>query len=240
MSNTLPTDDLKKYGIIESDNSFSKKLSADDIQKFLNGFTIVADNDKSRITFQLKDNNSQLDVNIYERDKKLSELLENSKKEIQYSDTFSKYNVNDEKINAQINWTKSAFIFDDKTKSVVEYDMIKNAKILTEKIAEIKNASETNRYKIELQQLKSFLQDKIDQYPEIAKEISVDINIISNEISSVDSISRPEKQMQKEGKGDIQLNVNDQDMFEDVNRHREEDQDQEQEEEVERRRGFRR
>jgi hypothetical protein len=238
MSNTLPTDDLKKYGIIESDNSFSKKLSADDIQKFLNGFTIVADNDKSRITFQLKDNNSQLDVNIYERDKSLSELLENSKKEIQYSDTFSKYNVNDEKINAQINWTKSAFIFDDKTKNIVEYDMIKNAEKLTEKIAEIKNASETNRYKIELLQLKSFLQDKIDKYPEIAKDISVDINIISNEISSVDSISRPEKQIQKEGKDDIQLNVNDQDMFEDVNRHREEEQ--EQEENVERPRGFRR
>lgn len=237
MSNTLPTDDLKKYGIIESDNSFSKKLSADDIQKFLNGFTIVADNDKSRITFQLKDNNSQLDVNIYERDKKLSELLENSKKEIQYSDTFSKYNVNDEKISAQINWTKSAFIFDDKTKNVVEYDMIKNAKILTEKIAEINNTSETNRYKIELQQLKSFLQDKIDQYPEIAKEISVDINIISNEISSVDSISRPEKQMLKEGKEDIQLNVNDPDMFEDVNRHREEEHESE---EVERPRGFKR
>lgn len=236
MNNTLPTDDLKKYGIIESDNSFSKKLSADDIQKFLNGFTIVADNEKSRITFQLKDNNSQLDVNLYERDKSLSELLEKSKKEIQYSDTFSRYNVNDEKKNAQINWTKSAFIFDDQTKNTYEYDMIKNAKILTEKIKEIKNETQTNRYKSELMQLKSFLQDKMDQYPEIAKEISVDINIISNEISSVDSISRPEKQMQKEGKEDIQLNVNDQDMFEDVNRHREEDQ----EEEVEKSRGFRR
>jgi hypothetical protein len=238
MSNTLPTDDLKKYGIIDSDNSFSKKLSADDIQKFLNGFTIVADNDKSRITFQLKDNNSQLDVNLYERDKNISELLENSKKEIQYSDTFTKYNVNDETKNAQLNWTKSVFIFDDKTKNVVEYDMIKNAKILTEKIAEKRNAVETNRYKIKLLQLKSFLQDKIDQYPEIAKEISIDINIISNEISSVDSISRPEKQIEKEGKEDIQLNVNDRDMFEDVNRNREEEQ--EQEEEVERPRGFRR
>jgi len=237
MSNTLPTDDLKKYGIIESDNSFSKKLSADDIQKFLNGFTIVADNDKSRITFQLKDNNSQLDVNLYERDKNLSELIENSKTEIQYSNTFSKYNVNNEK-NEQRSWTKSAFIFDEKTKNVFEYDMVKNAKIVTEKIAEIKNASETNRYKNEFLQLKSFLQDKIDQYPEIAKEISVDINIISNEISSVDSISRPEKQMQKEGKENIQLNVNDRDMFEDINRHREEEQ--EQEEEVERPRGFRR
>ena len=42
-TNTLPTDELKKYGIIENDNSFSKKLNSDDIQKFLHGYTIVAD-----------------------------------------------------------------------------------------------------------------------------------------------------------------------------------------------------
>ena len=53
MTTTLPTDDLKKYGIIDTDNSFSKKLSAEDIQNFYRGATIVADNDKSRITFQL-------------------------------------------------------------------------------------------------------------------------------------------------------------------------------------------
>jgi hypothetical protein len=30
----LPTEDLKTYGIIDEDLTFSKKLSADDIQKF--------------------------------------------------------------------------------------------------------------------------------------------------------------------------------------------------------------
>lgn len=34
MTTTLPTDDLKKYGIIDADNSFSKKLSAEDIKTF--------------------------------------------------------------------------------------------------------------------------------------------------------------------------------------------------------------
>ena len=61
-TNTLPTDELKKYGIINEDLSFSKKLNADDIQKFLKGYTIVADNDKNRATFQLTDNDTQLKV----------------------------------------------------------------------------------------------------------------------------------------------------------------------------------
>ena len=44
-NNNLPTDQLKKYGIIDQDNTFSKKLSPEDIQRFLQGYTIVADND---------------------------------------------------------------------------------------------------------------------------------------------------------------------------------------------------
>ncbi|WP_317127039.1 hypothetical protein [Chryseobacterium carnipullorum] len=59
---TLPTDELKKYGIINEDNSFSKKLNIEDVQKFLQGYTIVADHDKNRATFQLTDNNTKLKV----------------------------------------------------------------------------------------------------------------------------------------------------------------------------------
>lgn len=236
MSNTLPTDDLKKYGIIEADNSFSKKLSADDIQKFLQGFTIVADNDKSRVTFQLTDNNSRLNMNLYERDKKLDEILEKSKDKIQYTDTFSRYNVNNEKNAAQLAWTKSAFVFDEKTQKVIELDMIKNAPELTQMVAERKNADETNTYKLELQKLKNFLYDKIDQYPEIAKDITNDMNIVSREIDSVNSISPDEKQILKGGDSDIQLNANDRDMYEDANRHREEEQ-QEEEQEQHRKKG---
>ena len=71
-TNNLPTDDLKKYGIVEPDNSFSKKLSAEDIQKFLQGYTIVADNDKNRATFQLIESNSKLKVIFLERNKNIS------------------------------------------------------------------------------------------------------------------------------------------------------------------------
>jgi dsDNA-binding SOS-regulon protein len=82
----LPTEDLKTYGIIDEDLTFSKKLSADDIQKFLSGYTIVADNNKNRATFQLTDNNTQLKVIFLERDKSLSEILRNSKEKVQYTD----------------------------------------------------------------------------------------------------------------------------------------------------------
>ncbi|WP_407490908.1 hypothetical protein [Elizabethkingia anophelis] len=239
MTTTLPTDDLKKYGIIDTDNSFSKKLSAKDIQSFLQGATIVADNDKSRITFQLTDENSKLKVNVFERDKNISELLLNSKNEVQYTDTFSKYNINDQKTAAQLSWTKAVFIFDDKNRAIIEYDMIKDAHIINQLIAEKNNPEETNRYKNELLKLKEFLQEKIDKYPEIAKEITNDINIVSNEINSVNSISPDEKQIGKDEKRDIQLGVNDPDMFEDANRHRDE-QHQEQEEELHKPRGFRR
>ena len=90
-TNTLPTDELKKFGIINEDLSFSKKLNADDIQKFLQGYTIVADNDKNRATFQLTENNSKLKVIFLERDKNLSEILEKSKEKIQYFTYFGPY-----------------------------------------------------------------------------------------------------------------------------------------------------
>src|SRR5690554_6377949 len=85
---------------------------------------------------------------------------------------------------------------------------------------------EMNRYKSELQNLKNFLYDKIDQYPDIAKAIRNDMNTNSTTIDSVNSISPTEKQTNTQVKSQIQLNVNDHDLYEDVNRIR---QEQEQE-----------
>ena len=221
----LPIEELKKYGIINEDNTFSKKLTADEITKFLQGYTIVADNEKNRATFQLVDDNSQLKVIFLERDKNLSEIIENSKEQVQYSDIQTKYDPNDAKNSAQLNWTKSAFIFDKQTNKVVEFDLIKNLTELTAIIADKKDVLETNRYKNELLKLKEFLQQKMDKYPEIAKEITNDLNIVSKEINTVNAISPDSNQINKEGKNDIQLNVNDPDLYEDVNRFREEEQD---------------
>ena len=80
--------------------------------------------------------------------------------------------------------------------------------------------------------------DKIDQYPEIAKEIEKDINIVSREINTVNRISRDEKQISKRKNSEVQLNVNDKDLYEDANRNR--DEQKEELQEREKPRGFRR
>lgn len=223
----LPTEELKKFGIINEDLSFSKKLNANDIQRFLQGYTIVADNDKNRATFQLTENNTKLKVIFLERDKSIAELLEKSKEKIQYSETRAQYNVNDNRHSAQLGFSKQAFVFDKETNTIKELDFIKNAPELTKLVLERKNPEEVNQYKLELEKLKSFLQDKIDLYPEIAKRITNDLNIVSREIESVNSITTDEKQIAKENNSDVQLNVNDRDLYEDANRNREEQEEQE-------------
>ncbi|QOW09820.1 hypothetical protein Q73A0000_05290 [Kaistella flava (ex Peng et al. 2021)] len=232
-TNNLPIDDLKKYGIVDADNSFSKKLSANDIQKFLQGYTIVADNDKSRATFQLVENNSRLNVIFLERDKSISEILTNSKDKIEYS------NIQDfSKSDNELNFEKKAFVIDKETNKLVEFDLTKNARELTAIIVDKNDARETNRYKVELLKLKGFLQDKIDQFPEMAKEITNDLNIVSKEINTVNGISQNESNSQKQEQSEVQLNVNDPDLYQDANRIREEEL--EREEDQEKSRGFRR
>ena len=232
-NNTLPQEDLKKYGIINEDNSFSKKLSADDIEKFLNGYTIVADNEKNRIAFKLTDNNSRLNVNLFERDRDFEELLEKSKVKVQYSDVKKQYDITEDKSAAQLNFSKLAFVFDKETNTVREYDMIKNAPELTKVILEKINALENEQYRLELQKLKNVLYDKIDQYPEIAKDIKNDLNIVDREMDTISNVS--ENTMQKEKT--VDLDVNDKDMYEDANREREEKFQDEQEEDLDRPRG---
>lgn len=232
-TNNLPTNELKKYGILEPDNSFSKKLSAEDIQKFLQGYTVVADNKTNRATFQLVENNSRLNVVFLERDKNISNILAESRERIEYSE------IKDlSKGENQINFEKKAFVYDKETQNVVEFDLVKNALELTAIIADKKDSIETNRYKVELQKLKSFLQDKIDQFPEIAKEIANDLNIVSVEINTINSISQNKSNSSKQGQSEVQLNVNDPDLFQDANRKRDEELDLE--ENREKSRGFKR
>lgn len=230
----LPTEDLKKFGIINEDLSFSKNLKADDIQKFLQGYTIVADNGKNRATFQLTENNSKLKVIFLERDKSISEIIEKSKERIEYSTIQNLSESTESKLSLE----KKAFIYDRENNIVAEFDLIRNARELTAIIADKKDVVEINRYKTELQKLKNFLMDKIDLYPEIAKEIEKDINIVSREINTVNSISPDEKQISKGKNSKVQLNVNDKDLYEDANRNREEQEEESQEREKPR--GFRR
>ncbi|MBB6370040.1 hypothetical protein [Chryseobacterium shigense] len=223
----LPTEELKKFGIINEDLSFSKKLNANDIQKFLQGYTIVADNDKNRATFQLVENNTKLKVIFLERDKSLSEILEKSKERIQYSETKVQYDVNENKHSAQLSFSKQAFVFDKDTNTVKELDFIKNAVELTKLVVGRKSPNEISQYQLELEKLKSFLYDKMDQYPEIAKAIAGDLNIVDKEISSISSISNTDWQVENDHRREVRFDVNDSDRYEDANRKREEEQEEE-------------
>lgn len=219
----LPTEDLKNYGIINDDLTFSKKLSSDDIKKFLQGYTIVADNERNRATFQLTDNNTQLKVIFLERDKNLTEILEQSKEKFQYTD------IKDLSKSKQ-DWgiEKKAFIFDKENGKVVEFDFIKNATELTAIIADQKNLQELNRYKAELQKLKNYIYDKIDQYPEIAKEISNDITIVSRELDAFARISIEDERF-RNGDSNILFDVIDSDLYDQASRMSEEYEGQEEE-----------
>ena len=242
-TNPLPTDDLKKFGIIEADNSFSKRLNANDIIEFMQGKILVADNEKDRITFQLTDNNSKLEVKVYQMEHSLSEILDQSKKEsIQY---VSEKNLNDQ--NPDLNVSKKAFLYNESTKSLEEYDMVLNAEVLTKTILCRNDSKEINRYKDELLKLKEFLQEKIDKYPEIAKDIINNLNILSKEINTVNEVAQSPKQAQKQQQSEVRLDVNDPDLYQDANSVREaksqqedEENEQEIEQEQEKRRGFRR
>ncbi|MDY0930693.1 hypothetical protein [Chryseobacterium sp. CFBP8996] len=231
----LPTQELKEFGIIDNDNSFTQKLTAEEIQKFLQGYTIVADNNKKRATFQLVDNNSRLKVIFLERDRGISHILDASKLGIEYSTIAEVSDSGDE-----MNFRKKAFIFDLEHNKVVEFDLIKNSRELMAIVADKKDVEEISRYKNELEKLKSFLMDKMERYPEIAKDISRDLSIVSKEINTVDGIIRRTNDpinTSKQNQSVIDLNVNDPDRYHDAQRNREE-QNEDKNEELQRSKSY--
>lgn len=65
-TNTLLTEELKKFGIMNVNDEFSDKLSKTEINDFLNGGILIAENDKNRLTFKI--NEEKLDLNVYTKD----------------------------------------------------------------------------------------------------------------------------------------------------------------------------
>ena len=233
MNENLPTSELKEYGIMSDDNTFSKKLSEKDIENFLKGHAMIADNGKDRLIFLLTDNNTRLNVNVYQRDRTIDELVKQSQKEIVYS------NLTELTNSKALDIEKKAFIYDQKTKQVTELDLLKDTEKIAQVVAEKKDIQESNRFKNELLKLKDYLQDKIDKFPEIGKEITNNLNIVSKTINTIDDATPNESQSQKQQQTKLRLDVNDDDLYQDANRHREE-QAEEQEQEQQRHRSFRR
>ena len=191
----------------------------------------MADNGKDRVIFQLTNNNTQLKVNLLQRDKSIEDIIRQSEKEIVYSEISPQQQKN------PLDVEKKAFIYDHQTKQVTELDLLKDTEKIALIVAEKKDILESNRFKNELLKLKEFLQDKIDKFPEIGKEITNNLNIVSKTISTIDDATPNESQSQKQRQSKLRLDVNDDDLYQDANRHREE---QAEEQEQQRKRGFRR
>lgn len=67
-SNNLPYAELKKFGIMTNDNTFAPRLSKYDVESFLKGSTLVAEDEVNRLTFKLTKDNSKLEVDVYNKD----------------------------------------------------------------------------------------------------------------------------------------------------------------------------
>lgn len=225
-NNNLPTEELKKYGIINEDNSTHQKISKDDFEKFTNeGYMLIIQDKEKRVSFQLTKDN-QLDIKHYLIDKSIVEILEQAKeKPIQYAreqelDT-DKEMVKDE--------TLKVFIYNPQENNVREMDFLQKSKEITDFILEKKDIEESKKYKAQLELLKGFLQDKIDKFPEIAKYIANDMNIVDKNISRIDDATPNEEQAQEQKNTKVQLNVNDPDLYQEANEQREEEWQEEQE-----------
>jgi len=207
-TSNLPISDLKEFGVMDKNNSFSKRLSEKDITDFLNGSVIVCDNETKRATFRLHENNTRLEVNMYEIDKSMSKILDDSKLEVVYA------NIRDiSKGENQIDYEKKAYVLDKKTKNVTEYDFIKNSSELTKVISEMNDKTQIKRYKQELLKVKGILQEKIDKYPEVANYIERDLNVISNAILDTDNISSALKSTKESQFNVVKPNINSSDFY---------------------------
>ncbi len=233
----LPIEEMKHYGIIDKENKPNAVLKAEDYQNFLNGSILTAHKGRDVMTYQLSEDKTQLNVQAFQLDKDIKSILTNAQKEVQY--------VREENLDVQkenpLNYGIKVFIAqkEEGDQVVKEYNLQKDIQKVTEFILEKKDEQESNRYFVELEKLKGFLQHKAEQYPELAKDINQDINIVNKEMDTVNSITQ---ELNKDvGRTHIETDVNDYERYEQANDERQQTAQQQQVQEEERSRGgFRR
>ena len=190
----------------------------------------MQDEDK-KVSFKLTDN--KLDIKHYVLDNSIEDILEKVKENpIQYA--IEKQVDNDTGV--QEDQSLKVFIYNERNDSVDELDWRKHSKEITDFVLEKKDIEESKKYKTQLELMKSFLLDKMDKFPQVAKYIAEDINIVDKNINRINDATPNEEQAQEQKNTRVQLNVNDPDLYQDANEQIEE----EWEEEQEKKRGFRR
>ncbi len=225
--NKLPKKALKDFGIMKEDNSFHKKLSKQDIENFLKGQMIIAENKTSRATFRLTDNGTELEVKFYQRDESIDKILKDDK-EIHFVPTQSEsYSSKDDKLTRDE--SVAVFIYDDSKEALKQYDLLRDSLKITENILEKNDPVIAKHYKEELLKVREYLLQKISKFPEIAKEIKQNLNVVSNEIDTVSAAFPSQNTSSKQGKSKVELDVNDPDLYQDANSEREIEKEEEQE-----------
>ncbi|HXK00234.1 MAG TPA: hypothetical protein VNJ50_15375, partial [Gelidibacter sp.] len=197
-----------------------------DLSSFLRGNVLVIQNNKSELSLQLKQNMTKLEASFKQRDKDINQLIDKSKNSIVYSKS-TDFNLNEDN---KISFSKSVFIYDKTEDKIVELDIIKNTKEISEYIREQKDEEVQKKYTQELKSMMSFLQSKIEKFPEISKDIQKSLNIIKLEANLFNVNTQTPESNKKGQKTKIDLDVNDYDRYEDANRAREESEKQEEQE----------
>lgn len=127
---------------------------------------------------------------------------------------------NDKKLSASV---KALLITSVMIDGGITFMLIKGIQKLAKMQEDNRKQLESRKYLDELQILKCFLQSKAEQYPGNKKIIS-DLNIVSKEISNIQS-KNPEHQKQEKKDDTVRLKVNDRDTYEDANRKKEEERE---------------
>ncbi len=218
----LPIKDLKFYGIMEEDGTFTRKLSEKEQQRFLSGAMLIADSEDGTVTFKLSADHSRLNVQAFKREINLRKLLEESKKHIVYNSLIlvAQDAHAQEREKEPLEYERNAIVYDPEKDEAKEYNLLKHTKELTEVVLKTNNNDEKDKYQQELVKLRDYLLRKMDQYPEIAKDIAQDMNVVSGQLNIVQTSFSPGYNP-KTKVTRPRLDVNDRDTYEDANSNRE-------------------
>lgn len=204
---------LHQFGVTDENGNFKNNKNE---EKFFNGQPLVAFERNKRLEISQLPNGDLFAIGE-EFDKNIENLLRDARLKpdlIQYSQSTTLISTHDIKSR----YSAKAFIYDKEKDTIKEYDVIHNHKELSEEIDKKENPGyEKNRLMDALETLKGMLQFKMHQYPEIAKVIQRDINIVSEVMDTTTPVVQQDKQTDTE----VRLDVNDRDLFEDANYNRE-------------------